>query len=175
MDAYLEIALLLFGCGVVLLIAEFFIPTGGIFVVVSLVGFVVAVAMIGYYGTTTEAVVAVLGLSIGLPIAFSAMFSAWKRLALKSGLDSEGESETYLNTPEVAELSQLQGRYGKSVTMMRPSGTVEIDGRRIDAMSEGMMIESGIPIKCVEVRGGRVIVRRVEQPSNLADMDIDLE
>jgi hypothetical protein len=53
---------------------------------------------------------------------------------------------------------------------MRPSGTVEFEGRRIDAMTEGVMLEAGVWVRCVEVKGGRVIVRQIESPADIADI-----
>jgi membrane-bound serine protease (ClpP class) len=47
---------------------------------------------------------------------------------------------------------------------MRPSGTVEFDGRRVDAMTEGVMLDAGVWVRCLEVKGGRVIVREMESP-----------
>ena len=75
--------------------------------------------------------------------------------------------------PEIVELDKLKGRYGKTATPMRPAGAVVIDGRRVDALSEGMMIDAGSWVKCVEVRAGRVIVRQVDEPDDLRNFDLD--
>ena len=56
---YLTIALILIGLGVFLLLAEILVPTGGVLVVAALFFFAFAVGIILYYGTTTEAVVAI--------------------------------------------------------------------------------------------------------------------
>jgi membrane-bound ClpP family serine protease len=176
MDWYLSLAAVLIGCGVVMLAAEFFLPTGGVLVVVGVVGFIIAVSVIVLYGTFTEAIVAVLGLSIGLPIAWSGLVYAWKSMALSSGLDSESLASTFASVPEVAELELYRGRFGRTLTPMRPAGSVEIDGRRVDAMSEGMMIDAGMPIKCVDVKPGKVIVRQVESESEkFPDLKLDFE
>ena len=173
MDWYLTLAFVLIGFGVVLLTAEFFLPTGGVLVVGAVGCFALAVGLILYYGTTEEAVAAVIGLSVGLPIAGGVMFYGWRRLSLKSGPDSPTGSATAVTTPELAELEHLRGRHGRTVSFMRPSGTVDFDGRRIDALTEGMMLEPGVWVRCVEVRAGRVIVRQVEPPADLSDMRID--
>jgi membrane-bound serine protease (ClpP class) len=173
MEWYLTVAVLLIGLGVVLLAAEFFFPTGGVLVVAGVGCFALAVGLIALYGDTQETVAAVIALSIGLPIAGSVMFYGWRRMALKSALDPDNVDATLANTPEATTLEVLKGRHGKTVTPMRPSGVVEFDGRRVDAMTEGLMIEAGAWVKCVEVRAGRVVVRRVESPGDLADMSLD--
>jgi membrane-bound ClpP family serine protease len=172
MDWYISLAFLLIGVGVVLLLAEFFLPTGGILVVCGIAAWVIAVGLILLYGDTQEAIAAVFALCVGGPIAWTLTFNAWKRLALKTGLDSETIRATALDIPELAELDQLKGRYGKTVTPMRPSGSVEIDGRRVDAMTEGMMLDANVPVKCVDIRAGRVIVRQADPPA-LSDMNFD--
>jgi membrane-bound serine protease (ClpP class) len=173
MDWYLAIAFTLIGFGVVLLAAEFFLPTGGVLVVGAVACFALAVGLILYYGTTEEAIAAVIGLSVGLPIAGGVMFYGWRRLSLRAGSASESGSATVASAPELTELEQLRGRHGRTVSFMRPSGTVDFDGRRIDALTEGMMLDPGVWVKCVDVRAGRVIVRQVEQPGDLSDMRID--
>ena len=102
MDWYLTVALLLFGIGLVLLAAEFFFPTGGVLVVAAVGCFAVAVGLIVLYGDTQEAVAAVIGLSVGLPIAGSIMFYGWRRMSLKSALDSDNVDETVATTPEAS-------------------------------------------------------------------------
>jgi len=169
MDWYLTLAFTLIGVGVVVLTAEFFLPTGGILVVVGVACFAVAVLLILVYGSTMEAVVSVIGLSVGLPIIGFGMFRAWAQLALKP----EGESETTTTRVGDPELEGLKGRYGKTITPMRPAGSVELEGRRVDAISEGMMIDAGVPVKCIDVKAGRVIVRMVDAMPDLADFKLD--
>jgi len=174
MEEYLAVALLLIALGVVLLIAEFFFPiTGGLMVVGGITLFALAVALIFYWGTRTEAIIATIGLSIGLPAAFAGLFQAWKRFSLKSGLDADAGGTLTAAMPELSELERLKGRYGRTLTPMRPSGSVEIDGRRIDALTEGMMLAAGVWVRCVDVKGSRVTVRQVDAPADLGNINLD--
>ena len=36
------------------------------------------------------------------------------------------------------------------------------DGKRVDVLTEGGAVEAGEMVRCIEVRAGRVIVRRVD-------------
>lgn len=174
MEPHLLTAFILVGLGVILLSFEFFLPTGGILIVAGILIFGVAIGVIFVYGTRTEAVVSVIALCVGLPAAGTGFFHAWKRFALKSGLDPEAAGGSITDAmPELSELDQLKGRHGKTVTMMRPSGTIIIDGKRVDAMTEGMMLEANVWVRCVEVKSGRVIVRQVESPEDLSTMTLD--
>ncbi|MBI4658989.1 MAG: hypothetical protein HY735_09105 [Verrucomicrobia bacterium] len=59
------------------------------------------------------------------------------------------------------EKPELLSLTGVAFTNLRPSGTALINGRRIDVVTEGGMIERGTPVKVVAVEGLRVVVRAV--------------
>jgi membrane-bound serine protease (ClpP class) len=161
---YLTPALVLIGIGVFLLVAEVLVPTGGILVVAALLFFALGVGTILYYGTTIEAVVAIVGLAVGLPAFGYVAVSAWGRMSLDSALD-----EPTAAIPSAIETDPLKGRTGKTVSPLRPSGTVEIDGKRVDAMTEGTMLAAGVWVRCVDVRRGQVIVRKIEDAMDESD------
>jgi membrane-bound serine protease (ClpP class) len=170
---YLTLALVLIAIGAVLLAAEILLPTGGILVVGAVLCFAGGVGTILYYGDTVEAAVALVGVSIGLPVAGFVAASAYKRMSLKSALDAENTDVTALDVPQLAGLAALKGRVGKAVTTLRPSGSVEFDGRRYDANTEGVWIEAGTWVRCVDVKAGSVVVRELEAPREINDINLD--
>ncbi len=74
------------------------------------------------------------------------------------------EDTTLASTPVNQELEQLVGRVGRAISDLRPSGVTDFDGRRVDTITEGMMVDAGQWVRCIEVRAGRVVVRPVEKP-----------
>jgi len=44
---------------------------------------------------------------------------------------------------------------------LRPAGVAEIEGQRLDVVSEGGMIEPGASIQVIGVDGTRIVVRKV--------------
>lgn len=58
-----------------------------------------------------------------------------------------------------AEKPELLGRTGVALTTLRPAGTAELNGKRVDVVSEGGFIEKGQPVKVVRIEGLRVVVR----------------
>jgi len=165
---YLTVALILIGLGALLLVAEILVPTGGVLVVAALLFFALGVGTILYYGSTLEGVVAIGGLAVGLPAAAFAATAAWRRMSLDSALDDPTGPPP---APAAGGAPGLKGRTGKTVSPMRPSGSVEFDGKRVDAMTEGTMLDAGVWVRCVEIRRGQVIVRRMEEPADVADID----
>ena len=57
--------------------------------------------------------------------------------------------------------SEYVGRRGRTITILRPSGTVRIGRERVDAVSHGDFIDKDTDIRVVQVEGTRVIVEPV--------------
>lgn len=163
---YLQLALILFALGAISLAAEILLPTGGILVVIALLLMALGVGIILVQGTTTEAVVAVVALAVGLPAAGYIVVAAYRRMSV--GDEPEADSGPAL--PGLSELEALKNRTGKTVTPMRPSGTVDFDGRRIDAITEGVMLDEGVWVRCIAVKGNVVIVRQIEPPADVNEL-----
>lgn len=58
---------------------------------------------------------------------------------------------------------ELVGKTGKALTDLRPSGTAEIDGKRVDVVTDSEFIEKGSSIEVVEVEGIRVVVKEIKK------------
>jgi membrane-bound serine protease (ClpP class) len=56
------------------------------------------------------------------------------------------------------ELAALAGQRGVALTDLRPAGAVEIGGRRIDVVTDGQFVESGVEVEVSSVEGSRVVV-----------------
>ncbi len=174
MELYLLIAFCIAALGLVALGGEFAFPTGGFFLAAALILFIAAVGVVLVWGTRTEAVVGVIGFCIGVPVVGWLMVRAWKSMALKSGLDPKRAGGTVAQSvPELSELDTLRGQVGRTATPMRPAGTVLFDGKRIDALTEGVMLDAGVPVQCVGVKAGRVIVRKVNAAATLVDLNLE--
>src|SRR5262249_26477872 len=73
--------------------------------------------------------------------------------------------------PVNLELEGLRGKFGRTLSPLRPCGVVDFNGRRVDTMTAGEVIEPGQWVRCRDVQAGRVIVRQVSGPPDLANMD----
>jgi len=66
-------------------------------------------------------------------------------------------------SPSIGQDALPVGATGVAETMLRPAGKGRFDGRLVDVMTEGDLIEAGAAIRIVEVRGSRVAVERIGQ------------
>ena len=64
----------------------------------------------------------------------------------------------YASAPESDR--QWLGRTGTALSPLRPAGIAEIDGVRVDVVSDGDFIEAGTPLLVTRVDGNRIVVRR---------------
>ncbi|MEX2179109.1 MAG: NfeD family protein [Gemmatimonadaceae bacterium] len=159
--------ILLVGIGLVLIAVEVLVIPG--FGVAGVVGFIGVLAgltmgMVGH-GPSAASIAAALGrvaFSMVVALAASLVLMRYlprlpvgRQLLLDTALASGGG---YASAP-VADHGWL-GRTGRATTPLRPAGIMEIDGTRVDVVSDGEMIETGATIVVSRVDGNRVVVRR---------------
>lgn len=61
--------------------------------------------------------------------------------------------------------TSLRGMTGVAASYLRPAGVAQIDGKRVDVLTEGEFIAAGTPIRVTRVEGARVFVEPVTLPS----------
>jgi membrane-bound serine protease (ClpP class) len=79
-----------------------------------------------------------------------------RRLVLDADLRSE---QGYASAPD-RDRSWL-GRTGSALSPLRPAGIAEIEGTRIDVVSDGSFIEAKAVIEVTRVDGNRIVVRQL--------------
>lgn len=152
---------LLYVLGLILLTIEGLIPGFGVPGITGIICVIVSIALI-----TSNLYEALL-----LVIATIAIFAAIIVVLYKLGygskylrfliLDAEQKKEEGY-TSSKKELSYI-GKTGIADTPLRPSGVVIIDGRRIDAQSQGEFIIKGTKVIVTDVDGMKIIVKKCEE------------
>ncbi len=153
--------------GLFLLGLEFFIPSFGMILVVAVLSLLVSFwsAWKAWWGISpwffwTYVLMLLAGIpgSLMAAIALIQKTSFGNRMILKPGPPV---------APPVNPLSELIGKRAQAQTLMTPGGIVLLEGQRHHAESIGMLIESGVQVIVVAVRGNRVVVR----PTTVADSE----
>jgi membrane-bound serine protease (ClpP class) len=80
-----------------------------------------------------------------------------RRLVLEGGLSA---TEGYASPPQADQ--RWLGRQGRAVTVLRPAGIAEIEGERVDVVSDGAMIDAGSAVRVTRVDGNRIVVRLLD-------------
>lgn len=161
------IEILMFVAGLVLLLLEIFVIPG--FGVAGISGIILIIAslflsMLGAdpFLDFNAVSMAIIKLTIGLAAALVLIFLLARFLPksnfFKKFILSEEEKATEGYTSR-ANLSELLGAEGIAVTTLRPAGTAEINGKRVDVVTDSEYIEHGKPIVVSAVEGMRVVVK----------------
>ncbi|WP_437924020.1 NfeD family protein [Sorangium sp. So ce291] len=147
------LVVLLLVVGLVLLAIEVFVIPG-----VGLVGLLGGAAVVGAVAVAW----ATLGAAHGL-LALGAGVCAAGLLFWAFARTRAGQKMVLLETQRSgrgpdARLAALAGKEGRALTPLRPAGTVEIDDRAVDVVTDGLYVEAGTPVRVSSVEGNRVVV-----------------
>jgi membrane-bound ClpP family serine protease len=157
---YLTWAIVLLLGGLALFILEAFVPSGGALGTLAVLALLAGVGM-AYYSGPLEGTMLLLTAVVATPFCIYLVLKWWPNTPLgrRVLLNAPASEEVLPDNPHFRSLRELVGKVGKAKSLMLPSGAVVIDGRVIDAVSEGMAIDAGQSVKVVEVRANRVVVR----------------
>jgi membrane-bound ClpP family serine protease len=73
------------------------------------------------------------------------------------------EAETIRRREALVDFHELVGATGTTATQLTPGGKARFGDQLVDVMADGEAIDRGTPVEVVEVRGSRVLVRKVER------------
>lgn len=146
--------------GVVVIIAEIILPSGGILSIIAagLIGyslftvFTEVSTFAGIMFVTADVIMLPVILIVGIKLLARSPVTLKTKLSKTNGYSSQ---------PEV--LSSYVGGSGSAITTLRPAGTALINDQRVDVVSRGEYIEKGTAVAVVAVEGNQVIVKQVEE------------
>ncbi len=148
--------------GLILIVIEIVIPG---FAIVGLIGTVlISVSIVLTVPNVTYGILMLLialGLNVGIlsyliKKGYSSKFLDRLILRETNHPQREGDETSYIDT----EYQKYRGKEGIVLSDMRPSGMIEIDGEKIDALSEGTYIKKGESVEVIKVEGNKITVRR---------------
>lgn len=150
---------ILFIIGVILILAEIFLIPG--FGVAGISGITAILVSLFYIFPNRQIAINVLlavvlfTMLIGfLMIKKFGSSRFWKRISLETSSKnyySSSSKKDYLNKTAV------------TLSKLRPAGTIKIDEKRVDAVSEGGFIDKGKKVKVISISGTKVVVRQISE------------
>ncbi|MFS0689782.1 nodulation protein NfeD [Sporosarcina sp. 179-K 8C2 HS] len=153
--------LILFIIGIVLVVLEFFLA-GGIAGLLGAIAIVVSIILAGgnpmfmAYSVLIAIAVAVSGMVIIMKF-FGRKLHLLNKVVLMDSTDTESGYVSNVNRVE------LLGKKAVTITPLRPAGTIDMEGERIDVVSQGSYIDRGKHVIIVKVEGSRIVVREFEE------------
>lgn len=155
-DLLIPLVLLLLGLGLV--VVEVYLVPG--FNVVGIVGFLLILFGVGYAfadAGLVEGSITLVSSVLGVGGVFYWLWKsgAWERFVLSANLRADDR----LVARESEYRARYLGKVGLAVTPLRPTGVVEIEGERIEAVTEGEFIAAGSQVRVVAMDRRRYFVR----------------
>ena len=163
MDWWLVFAVFLYFACAALIVAEVFVPSGGligIFALVCLIGGVVIFfrhsATAGWVGVVIALIMIPTVLVIAYKIFPETRFG--KSVTLTPPKRQQGDA-----VPDTAELKELLGAVGVVLTPLRPVGICDFSGQRVECVAESGYVDKGNKVKVIDVESTQLTVREIEQ------------
>jgi membrane-bound serine protease (ClpP class) len=147
--------------GVVAIIVEMFVPALGLIGAAGLGAIVASIVMVfREFGALIGSIylgVAIIVLPVLIVLYFKYLPRTFvgKRLIQQGVQDTEAGYASY--TAE--KYAGLPGKEGVALTVLRPVGTVLIEGNKHSAVTSGEFVDRNQPIVVVKVEGSRIVVR----------------
>ena len=147
--------------GVVVIIAEIILPSGGILSIVALAVFGYSLFIvfneismfIGFSLVAADLILIPVLVIVGLKLMARSPVTLRKTLSRKEGVSSQS-----------SDLEGYVGTQGNAVTDLRPAGIAVINGKRVDVVTRGEYLEKDSAIIVTAVTGNQIIVRKKDEP-----------
>jgi membrane-bound ClpP family serine protease len=163
MDWWLAFAVFLYLACAALIVAEVFVPSGGIISVCAFACLVGGILIFFRHSTTTGWVGIVIAM-VMIPTTLIFAYKAFpntrfgKSVTLKPSERTPGDA-----IPDTPRLKEMLGAEGMVITPLRPVGMVDFTGKRIECVVESGYVEKNRKVKVIRVQGTQLTVRVIEE------------
>lgn len=166
MESLLVWGLGLLALALVLLVAEFFVPSAGTLGLTAAVIAITGVVCLFRYDTLWGVIGSLIVIVFG-PLAVYFGLKLWPhtplgRRVIGAPSDEEAAATRQRESDEKKKQAALVGKEGRVLTDLRPVGTVEIDGVRYDALSETLFVPAGSRVRVVGAEVAQIKVREMK-------------
>ena len=153
--------IILFVIGLLLLLAEiFFIPGSGLAGISGIAAILASIFLtFGNIVQATYSILIALGVSVigfFLLIKYIPSTRTWRKFVL-----STEQKKELGYTVGTKDLKRLTGKEGIAITPLHPSGIVEVNGKKLNALTRGEYVDSNTKIKIISVEGNKIVVEAV--------------
>jgi membrane-bound ClpP family serine protease len=159
MNNAINLTIILQLVGILVIIAEIIIPSGGILAILAVGVFGYSLHIVFSQVSATAGMLFVMAdiaiipvlVYFGIKVLARSPVTLRTRLSRKDGVTSQDMAQ-----------NAFLGMEGRAVTDLRPSGVAIIDQQRIDVVTRGEYLEKQTQIVVTAVRGNRVVVKQKE-------------
>ena len=159
---WLVFAVFLYFACAALIIAEVFVPSGGIISLFAL-GCLIGGAAIFFRHSTTAGWIGVGTAVIMIPSALVFAYRIFPKTRFgKSVTLTPPERQKGDAIPDTEELKELLGAVGLVMTPLRPVGMCDFSGQRLECVAESGYVDKDTKVKVINVESTQLTVREIE-------------
>lgn len=147
--------------GLILLIVEIFTPGFGVAGGSGLLLLIIGISLTARNLIEAGIMLIILLALVAIGIVIILRSAKNGRLSRKLILHTASKSKDGYSTSD--DNSALVGVEGVALTTLRPAGTGEFDGQRLDVVTEGDFIAGGVKIRIIRTEGRRIVVEVIEE------------
>ncbi|NLB55294.1 MAG: hypothetical protein GX811_05935 [Lentisphaerae bacterium] len=152
----MQLFIILLVTGIIFLSSEVLVP-GGILGTIGVIAFIAAITIaFSAFGQKIGILVAVIIL-LSLAGAVWAWLTLLPKTKMGKGITLQSDGKDFISTGQ--DYSALLNKSGQALTDLRPAGVAEIDGHRLDVITEGGLVNKGAQVRLISIAGNRFIVR----------------
>ena len=162
MNWWFVFAVFLYFLSAALLIAEVFIPSGGIISIFSL-ACLIGGLMIFFRHSVTAGWVGIAIALIMIPTVLIIAYKAFPKTKFGKSVTLEPPDRQKGDAiPDTPQLKDLLGNEGIVLTPLRPVGMCDLAGHRVECVAESGYVEKDKKVKVIHVQGTQLTVRVIE-------------
>ena len=162
----LTTAIILQAVGIALLVLEIFIPSHGVLSLTGL-GCLIAGLYVAFGVSATAGYVSFFIAILLVPTIAVTAVKVFHRTPFGRRISPPNPRLTEADTSfDVADIQPLVGSVGRTITPLRPVGTCEFDGRRVECVAEIGLIEANQPIRALRIDGRELVVALYKEEEN---------
>lgn len=159
---WLVFAVFLYFACAALIIAEIFVPSGGIISLFAL-ACVICGAVIFFRHSNTAGWIGVVIAVIMIPSVLVFAYRIFPKTRFgKSVTLTPSERQKGDAIPDTEELKELLGAVGLVMTPLRPVGMCDFSGQRLECVAEGGYVDKEKKVKVINVESTQLTVREIE-------------
>ena len=165
MDWWLVFAIFLYFACAALIIAEVFVPSGGLISIVALACVIGGIVIFFNHSS----IAGWIGIIIAVVMIPSVLVFAYKifpktrfgkNVTLTPPERQQGDA-----IPDTSELKKMLGAVGIVLTPLRPVGMCDFSGQRVECVAESGYVNKGNKVKVINVESTQLTVRIIEESS----------
>ena len=144
---------------VLLLVMEVTIPSGGILGVLGVLAVLGSIVAAFLKVGVTAGIAFISVFAVLIPAMVFLLVRIWPMTPMGKRILIRQQNGSDVIPQRIRNLRELIGQPGMAISPMLPSGAIRINGRNMDAVSDGIPINKGDLVEIVAVRGNHLVVR----------------